>query len=228
MGPTLTQRAAAMRRAPVQFRSAARVERMLDAAAQLVGDIGYEATTTSLIAARARVSIGSLYQFFPDKKAVFRALALRHLDAFIEHLEQLLSERGLDNWSSAVDTCVDAYVDAYRTLPGFTGFGDSVDECLLEPGRHNHDVLTERLVEVVAPQYGATASEGVRLIALVSVEIGDALLKLAFRRDPHGDAAVVAEAKAAICDHLARNLPHDGAVPVGRTDGRQRVAQLGP
>ena len=55
-----------MRRVPVQARGQRTVARILDAAAELfVGD-GYDATTTTQIAKRAGVSIGSLYQFFPD------------------------------------------------------------------------------------------------------------------------------------------------------------------
>jgi AcrR family transcriptional regulator len=69
-----------LRRQPSQQRSKARVEAILDAAALVFDEIGYEAATTHAIADRAGTAIGSLYQFFPDKAAIFHAMELRHLE----------------------------------------------------------------------------------------------------------------------------------------------------
>ena len=68
-----------LRRQPQQKRSQERVERILDAAAIVFNEVGFEAATTHAIAARAETAVGSLYQFFPDKLAVFNALELRHV-----------------------------------------------------------------------------------------------------------------------------------------------------
>jgi AcrR family transcriptional regulator len=69
-----------LRRQPTQQRSKARVEKILEAAAIVFDEVGYEAATTHLIAAKAGTAIGSLYQFFPDKAALFNALELRHVE----------------------------------------------------------------------------------------------------------------------------------------------------
>ena len=69
-----------LRRQPLQKRSQERVERILDAAAIVFGEVGFEAATTHAIAAEANTAVGSLYQFFPDKLAIFNALELRHVD----------------------------------------------------------------------------------------------------------------------------------------------------
>lgn len=69
-----------LRRQPQQKRSQARVEKILDAAAAVFDEVGFEAATTHEIAARANTAVGSLYQFFPDKLAIFNALELRHVD----------------------------------------------------------------------------------------------------------------------------------------------------
>lgn len=69
-----------LRRQPKQQRGKDRVEKILDAAAAVFDEVGYEATTTHLIAAKAQTAIGSLYQFFPDKAAVFNAMELRHIE----------------------------------------------------------------------------------------------------------------------------------------------------
>jgi AcrR family transcriptional regulator len=68
-----------LRRQPKQKRSQERVERILDAAAIVFDEVGFEAATTHAIAARANTAVGSLYQFFPDKLAIFNALELRHV-----------------------------------------------------------------------------------------------------------------------------------------------------
>ena len=67
------------RRSPVQARSKRTVERILDAAAHVFGERGYAATTNH-VAERAGLSIGSLYQYFPDKDALLVALHDRHLE----------------------------------------------------------------------------------------------------------------------------------------------------
>jgi AcrR family transcriptional regulator len=69
-----------LRRQPKQQRGKERVEKILDAAAAVFDEVGYEAATTHLIAAKAGTAIGSLYQFFPDKAAIFHAMELRHTE----------------------------------------------------------------------------------------------------------------------------------------------------
>lgn len=69
-----------LRRQPKQQRGKERVEKILDAAAAVFDEVGYEAATTHLIAAKAGTAIGSLYQFFPDKAAIFKAMELRHVE----------------------------------------------------------------------------------------------------------------------------------------------------
>jgi AcrR family transcriptional regulator len=69
-----------LRRHPKQQRGKERVEKILDAAAAIFDEVGYETATTHQIAAKAGTAIGSLYQFFPDKAAIFNAMELRHVD----------------------------------------------------------------------------------------------------------------------------------------------------
>ena len=69
-----------LRRQPKQQRGKERVEKILDAAAAVFDQVGYDAATTHLIAAKAGTAIGSLYQFFPDKAAIFKAMELRHAE----------------------------------------------------------------------------------------------------------------------------------------------------
>ena len=81
-----------LRRVPVQGRSVARVSRMLDACAELVDEVGYDGLTTTLLAERAGVAIGSVYQFFPDKRAIVQALTLRNLETYVQRLGARLAD----------------------------------------------------------------------------------------------------------------------------------------
>ena len=67
------------RRVPAQERAQATVEAMLDAAIKLLKRRGASSITTNRIAETAGVSIGSVYQYFPNKRAIFIALHERHI-----------------------------------------------------------------------------------------------------------------------------------------------------
>ena len=68
------------RRTPRQVRAELTRERILTAAAHVFAEYGYAAGTTNRIAERARISIGSLYQYFPNKDAILAKLLVRHID----------------------------------------------------------------------------------------------------------------------------------------------------
>jgi len=80
------------RKTPSQARSKATVEAILVAAAQLFRRQGYAGATTDRIAERAGVSVGSLYQYFPNKDAILVALAERHIDTGFALVRELLAE----------------------------------------------------------------------------------------------------------------------------------------
>jgi len=86
--------AAGLRRRPVQERSSVTVDAILQAAAELFCDLGYDRASTNRIAERAGVSIGSLYQYFANKEAILGALLSNHhrqvhtiVDASLAELE---------------------------------------------------------------------------------------------------------------------------------------------
>lgn len=75
---------------PKQARSRETYEAILGAAAQVFERRGYASATTNRIAERAGVSIGSLYQYFPNKNAILVALTERHVQQGNEHLAPLV------------------------------------------------------------------------------------------------------------------------------------------
>ncbi|GHF58389.1 AcrR family transcriptional regulator [Amycolatopsis bartoniae] len=196
-----------LRRQPVQQRSAKRVEQMLDASAQLIDEVGYDALTTTLIAKRAGVAVGSLYQFFPDKRAVVQALTQRNLDRFMVAVSERLAREDPSHWWDVVDSILDIYLDMHRAVPGFAKvhFGDVVDRQLLDDSRDNNKVIADSLTELVR-NYIETPGDRLALAVAVAIEMADALLKFAFARDPQGDQEIVDETKHVIKLYLADRL----------------------
>ncbi len=78
------------RKRPRQQRARLTVEAILEAAAQVFESEGYAVGTTNRIAERAGVSIGSLYQYFPNKDAILVALVERHVEEGVEAVGPLL------------------------------------------------------------------------------------------------------------------------------------------
>jgi len=196
-----------LRRVPVQGRSVARVNRMLDACAQLVDEVGYDGLTTTLLAERAGVAIGSVYQFFPDKRAIVQALTLRNLEAYLQRLSARLQQEKSTHWWGAVDAAIDEYIAMHRTTPGFRTlhFGDVVDVHLLDDERDNNAVIAARIAALLHERYELTG-ERIEFALGIAVEAADALIKMAFRRAPNGDLAVLDEARSLIKEYLHKHV----------------------
>ncbi|MFI6821484.1 TetR family transcriptional regulator [Micromonospora sp. NPDC050187] len=195
---------------------------MLDACAELVDEVGYEGLTTTLLAERAEVAIGSVYQFFPDKRAIVQALTLRTMESYLQRLDARFASDDLTDWWDGVDAAIDEYITMHRTVPGFRTlhFGDVVDLHLLDEQRDNNGVIADQLARVLTERFGLADGPRLRFILEIAVEAADALIKLAFRRQPEGDERVLDEAKALIREYLHRQVQApDRADEVSGADG---------
>jgi len=203
--PTVTT--GPLRRVPVQGRSVARVQRMLDACAELVDEVGYEGLTTTLLAERAEVAIGSVYQFFPDKRAIVQALAMRNMDAYLQGLSERFGNETFAHWWDGVDAAIDIFIQMHRSVPGFRTlhFGDVVDVHLLDDERDNNAVIAARIAALLHERYELTG-ERIEFALGIAVEAADALIKMAFRRAPNGDLAVLDEARSLIKEYLHKHV----------------------
>ena len=81
------------RKSPVQARSAASVDAILEATIQVLLSVGKARLTTTRVASRAGVSVGTLYQYFPNKSALLRAVLMRHLEAITDKVERVCREQ---------------------------------------------------------------------------------------------------------------------------------------
>src|ERR1700744_5514097 len=80
------------RRSPQQERSTRRVTAFLEAAEALFAELGFEAATMTAVADRGGSSIGALYSYFPDKKAIALALMDTYAGQIKEHWRKLFEE----------------------------------------------------------------------------------------------------------------------------------------
>lgn len=80
-----------MKKVPTQGRSRQTVDALIEATARTIADRGWQATTTNHIAAKAGVSVGSLYQYFDSREDLLAALAQREQRRFVEKLDEAVA-----------------------------------------------------------------------------------------------------------------------------------------
>lgn len=202
-----------LRRRPVQERSRQRVERIIDACAELLDEVGYDDLTTREVARRAGVPIGTLYQFFGDRLSLCRALADRNLEQFESRLQRRFTAEDVRRWADTARIVVEEFVAMKQEVPGFTtvDFGDP------NPGRpyvrvevspHN-DRVAERILGLglgVGLEVGDRPTEDVVRTLRVAVEVADCGMRLAFRHGRPGDASTIAETAWLLQEYLGARL----------------------
>ncbi len=105
------------RRRPKQRRAIATVDAVLDAVIRVLKREGFSALTTNRIADVAGVSIGSVYQYFSDKSAIFGALHQRHIEAIDRLIASTLVECAASPFEELITALVDTMVDAHTADP---------------------------------------------------------------------------------------------------------------
>ena len=101
------------RKSASQKRSKAIVETLLDATARVLVREGYDRASTNRIAAVAGVSVGSLYQYFPNKEALVAALVARHNREILQLIREAVKEVASSDLRTAMRALVKAAVDAH-------------------------------------------------------------------------------------------------------------------
>ncbi|MFE2559431.1 TetR family transcriptional regulator [Streptomyces sp. NPDC059352] len=148
----------ALRRTPVQQRSAERLARILDACAALLDETGYEQLSTRAVAARAGVPIGSVYRFFGNKRAMVAALAHRNLDEYAERISVRFAATPLLDAYGAIDGVLDEFIAMKRTVPGFALVDFGVPAAA--PGEAVAGVRAAESGEAVAESAGEAGETG--------------------------------------------------------------------
>lgn len=196
-----------LRRRPRQARAQERIARILDTAEQVFAEIGYDVATTNLIAQQAQTSIGSLYEFFPNKEAIAHALADRYV-AQIDELYSTLFSEALSpaeiDGAVLVERIVAGFDRFYRDHPGAVPLlnGRLTSKDLAAAGENVQAALERRIVAVFDYRRPDLPEARRRLIAVVVAETARAVLVRADLVPLSQRRALVKELERAVVGYL--------------------------
>jgi AcrR family transcriptional regulator len=170
-----------MRHRPQQARSQERVDLILDTAADLIAEIGYEAVTTNAIAERAGISIGSLYRYFPDKDAILRGLSVRHLEQVRMMYDEVFTEDLVHlPLKMVIDSIVDPFVELQVACPEFKQIllGSDVSADIAAASEEMDQEIIERMTCFLLSTAKDIDEQRARLVAMACKAQVKALLSL--------------------------------------------------
>ena len=110
--PIRSQAVLEPRKSPVQARSAASVNAILEATIQVLLKVGKDRLTTTRVSSRAGVSVGTLYQYFPNKSALLQAVLRRHLEEVTGGIEFACKEQRGRTLREMVTALISAFLAA--------------------------------------------------------------------------------------------------------------------
>jgi AcrR family transcriptional regulator len=170
-----------MRKVPRQERSRGTVEAIVEATTRILGERGWGGLTTNEVAEVAGVSIGSLYQYFPDKLALIEAVRRRHFD------DVLAALRTADDNAKPLPQRIECIVQA---MIGLHSRNPAVHGVLLEeaPRSRESKMAHEEFEAEYLSRYEALIAAGRRTPVSASRKIAAQVLSAAIAGVVH-DAA---------------------------------------
>jgi AcrR family transcriptional regulator len=145
------------RKSPVQARSAASVEAILQATIQVLLRVGKERLTTTRVALRAGVSVGTLYQYFPNKSSLLQAALKRHLTEVAEAVERACRQQQGKPLRQMATTLITAFLQAKmrdaKTSVALYSVGSDVDGAKIaqQMGVRFHEAIVQMLATAREP-----------------------------------------------------------------------------
>ena len=181
-----------------QQRGLLRVEEILQVAGGLFAEIGYDRTTTNMIAAKAGISTGSLYQYFPNKETIAHSFAAYTTTQLHQVYDTILSP---EVTSMPLQTFVDNFVEAIiafnRKYPGYLvlSIGSTISTPLAVALADLHKGIQARLDAVLATRWPQSTPEQRQVPLQVSFSIFLALLPMTLEGKGEHQQAIVQEMK---------------------------------
>lgn len=161
------------------------------------------------IAERAETSIGSIYQFFPNKMSLFDALARSYHDKLRAFFDLLVTGPLLEQpWADILDQAIDAFVLFHEHEVGFRAVWVSLNltpEVVVEGEAINRD-FAKRIETVLSAKLPGLPTKMRPVVATMTVEILTAMLIVSARR-PEEAPALMKETKTLLRRYLAPYEP---------------------
>lgn len=193
------------RRVPSQERGRRRVALILDAAEEVFAEVGYEAATNTEIAGRARTSIGSLYQFFPNKEAILDAVADRYLERLRALYDEELSVHAAGMpLPKVLDRVIGSLAKLKAENPAFWTifYGSGTSEKLASAAEDLRSEIVGRMDAIFAVRAPGLEEKHRRLYAEIAHDVVRGLFPLATSGEEEKRERVVAEIKALLLAYL--------------------------
>ncbi|HEY4066504.1 MAG TPA: TetR/AcrR family transcriptional regulator [Burkholderiaceae bacterium] len=176
------------RKAPRQSRSQATVNAILDATARILVECGIKAASTNAVAERAGVSVGSLYQYFPNKGAMITALHARHGEEMMAVIQRALNQAMdatlEDALAGLIEAAVEAHrvdADLHRVLEQYLG-----DETWDARHAEYIGVMEERVVAMLARHRDRISAPDLKLAAFMLMTASHELIHAVVLDRPRG------------------------------------------
>lgn len=187
-------------RAPQQRRSRERVEQILDATKKIIAEKGSARLKIIDIADVAGITVGSIYQYFPNKNAIVHALGEKYLDEFHSLVEERLSTQ--PRTSGEMADIIDGLVeDIYRMSLADPAIRDiwmgvAADKSLLEMSRIDGERNVAALVDAARALVADAELERLPVSMLLMFQFADTAIRVALDRPEAEGRTVVERAKA--------------------------------
>lgn len=198
------------RKSPLQERSRRRLENIVRTTESLIEELGPDEVTTTVIADRLGISVGSIYNYFADRLAIFDAIVTRAIAKNYEVSMRTRAEvtplgpTSPDEWFKASFAVIDRLADAYRRETGFRKlwFSQYFSTSMLESMQRSDEEQARQLLSDLEAA-GLTLDCASPLDAMrIYVGLVDKGLDLAFRYDPLGREQIIAETKQVVHSYL--------------------------
>ena len=196
------------RKSPKQARSKATVEAILEATARVLVDDGFDRATTNRIAEVAGVSVGSLYQYFPNKRALVRALLDRHHAEAVAMLPPGLADGAPTPLRKRIRLAVDWWLAAHAQDPALHAVLSDVGREIYGPEhvRHLEKLYHRRLRGILANHADEVAPTNLDIAAFILAQTLEALTHGAVVHHPEllANEELADEMTALITGYLCR------------------------
>ena len=200
MNTRVTDASRSMRKAPRQRRSQVMVDVILQAAARVLAKSGWAKFNTNEVARIAGVSIGSLYQYFPNKLALAEAIRQQHLAAILQVLAGAATEE--DSLAIRVERLIEGIIAAHLINPSLHRV--LLDEVPLSE-RSAHQEFEQQYAEFYRQFVVTTLSRDSARATVVAVVLASAVEGVvhdAARRDQLGSDKIKLELQRLIMAYL--------------------------
>lgn len=176
------------RKAPRQSRSQATVTAILDATARILVERGFAAASTNAVAERAGVSVGSLYQYFPNKEALIAALHARHGEQMMDVIQRALAKAMDATLDDGLAGLIEATVEAHRVDADLHRVLEEQHDDLDNDTMHQEylDVMEDRIVALLARHRGQITAPDLKLAAFMLLNAAHGLIHAVVLQRPKG------------------------------------------